>query len=42
MLEPCSISQQCIKKQLEYVTKDHIAIHTILFEFKMALFCSPK
>ena len=24
-------------KQLEYVTKDHIVMHTILFELKMAL-----
>ena len=30
MVEPCIISQLYITKQLEYVTKDHIATHTIL------------
>ena len=40
MVEPCSISWQYIMKQLEYVTKDHIAMHTILFKLKMALFFS--
>ena len=29
-----------ITKQLEYVNKDHTAMHTILFMFKMALFFS--
>ena len=29
-----------ILKQLEYVTKDHIATQTILFKFKTALFFS--
>ena len=29
-----------ISKQLEYVTKDHIVTHTILFKLKMALFLS--
>ena len=29
-----------ITKQLEYVTKDHIAMHTILFTLKTALFFS--
>ena len=32
---------ETISKQLEYVTKGHIAMHTILFfKFKMALFFS--
>ena len=37
MVEPCSISN-IITKQLEYVTKDHIATHTILCKFKMVPF----
>ena len=40
MVEPCSIIRQYITKQLEYVTKDHIATHTILFMLKTALFFS--
>ena len=38
MVEPCSIRWLYITKQLEYVTKDHVATHTILFKLKMALF----
>ena len=38
MVEPCGISQQYITKHLEYVTKDHIAMHTIVFKLKTALF----
>ena len=33
-------SQLYITKQLEYVTKDHLAMHSILFKLKMALFIS--
>ena len=40
MVEPCTISRYYIMKQLEYVTKDHIARHTILFQLKTALFFS--
>ena len=40
MVEPCSISWQYIMKHLKYVTKDYIAMHTILFKLKMALFFS--
>ena len=40
IVEPGSISRYYITKQLEYVTKDHIATHTILFKHKMALFFS--
>ena len=36
----CSISQQYIMKHLEYVTKDHIAMRTILFKLETALFLS--
>ena len=39
-VEQYSISRQYITKQLEYVTKDHIAMHTILFILKTALFFS--
>ena len=39
-VEPCRISCQYITKQLEYVTKDHIAMHTILNKLKMTLFFS--
>ena len=35
-MEPCIISQLYITKQLECVTKDHLATHTILFKLKMA------
>ena len=35
MVEPYSIIQQHIMKQLEYVTKDPIAMYTILFELKI-------
>ena len=38
LVEPCIISQLYITKQLEYVTKEHIAMHTILFKLKTALF----
>ena len=38
MVETCGISQQYITKHLEYVTKDHIAMHTIVFKLKTALF----
>ena len=34
MVEPCSISRKDITKQLEYVTKDHIATHALLFKQK--------
>ena len=38
MVEPSSIGNL---KQLEYVTKDHIAMHTMLFKLKkMASFFS--
>ena len=40
LVEPCIISQLYFTKQLEYVTKDHIATHTILFKFRTALFFS--
>ena len=41
MVEPCSIHNNYILKQLEYITKDHIATHTILFiKLKTALFFS--
>ena len=33
-------SVQYITKQLEYVTKDHITMYTILFKLKRALFFS--
>ena len=39
-MEPCIISQLYITKQLEYITKDHLAMHTILFKLKTALFFS--
>ena len=39
-VEPCSISLQYITKQLEYVTKDHIAMYTKLFMLKTTLFLS--
>ena len=38
MVKPCSISWHYITKQLEYVTKYHLAAHTILFKLKTALF----
>ena len=38
--EPYIVSQLYITKQLEYVTKDHLATHTILFKLKTALFFS--
>ena len=34
MVEPCSISRKDITKQLEYVTKDHVATHALLFKQK--------
>ena len=34
MVEPSSIGTNYILKQLEYVTKDLIAMHTMLFKFK--------
>ena len=34
------ISNKHISKQLKYITKDHIAMCTILFELKMVLFFS--
>ena len=40
MVEPSSINWQYITKQLEYINRDHIATHTILFNLKMALFFS--
>ena len=40
LVEPCIISQLYITNQLEYVTKDHLATHTLLFKLKMALFFS--
>ena len=40
MVEPCSMSQHYITKQLEYIAKDHIAMHTILFKLKQTLFFS--
>ena len=42
MCELCTFSQiqSHITKQLEYVTKDHIAMHTLLFTLKTALFFS--
>ena len=40
LVEPCIISQLYIAKQLEYVTKDHLATHTMLFTLKTALFFS--
>ena len=40
LVESCIISQLYFTKQLEYVTKDHIAMHTILLKLKMALFFS--
>ena len=30
MVEPCSMSQHYITKQLEYIAKDHITMHTNL------------
>ena len=40
MNEPCS-SSITVMKQLElYITKDHIAMHKILFILEMALFIS--
>ena len=39
-VEQCSIGHLYITKQLEYVTKDHIAIHTILNKLKTTLFFS--
>ena len=38
--QPCSMSRQYITKQLEYITKDHIVMHIILFMLKTALFFS--
>ena len=40
MVEPCSISRYYFTKQLEYITKDHIAIDTKLLKLKTALFFS--
>ena len=40
MVETCCISLWYTTKQLEYVTKDHIATYTILIKFKAALFFS--
>ena len=49
MVESCSISRSIFSisrwyinndKQLEYITKDHIATHTILNKLKTALFFS--
>ena len=40
LVEPCIASQLYITKQLEYVTKDHLAMHAILFKLKTALFFS--
>ena len=40
MIEPCSISQQNVRKQLEYIIKDQIATHTILFNLKWLYFLS--
>ena len=40
MVEISSISQLYATEQLEYVTKHHIAMHTILFKLKKALFLS--
>ena len=37
-MEPCSINHQYITKQLEYITKDHIATHTILNKLKTTLY----
>ena len=34
MVETCRISLWYATKQLEYVTKDHIATNTILFSLK--------
>ena len=31
MVEPCIISQLYIAKQLEYVTKDHLGMHSIQY-----------
>ena len=39
-MEPCSIDNKYISKQLEYVTKDHISMNTILFKLKMVSFFS--
>ena len=35
-----SVTSTYITKQLEYITKDYIAMYTILFMLKMALFFS--
>ena len=40
MLETSSNSRYYIAKQLEYVTKDHIAMHAILFKLTTALLFS--
>ena len=40
MVEPYIISQLYITKQLEYITKDRLATHTIIFKLKTALFFS--
>ena len=40
LVKPCIISQLYITEQLEYATMDHLAMHTILFQLKMALFFS--
>ena len=40
MVEPCRIRWYHITKQLEYVTKDHIAMHTIFFKLKTDLLFS--
>ena len=34
LVEPCSISWHYIMKQLEYSTKDHIVMYTILLNLK--------
>ena len=34
LVEPCIISQLYITKQLEYVTKDYLAMHTIFLNLK--------
>ena len=39
-MEPYIISQLYITKQLEYFTKDYLAMHTILLKLKTALFFS--
>ena len=38
--EKATATVEAISKQLGYVTKSHIAMHTICFKFKTALFFS--